>query len=130
MGCRYNGSYNQFANGQVTDFKVYKTQLTVAEILDEYKIKSLIYNNGLLECAEFSESVSNIILPNKSGIVKATTISEGSSQVKLYGGYTLLSYIQTSGSQYINTGTKGSAGLSFNLQVAFTEQTSSFQMNG
>lgn len=131
MGCRQNSSgYNQWANGQIADFKVYKSQLTAAQIKDEYQTRSQIYKNGLLECAEFLEEASEVILPTKAGVVKSLSIDEGTTQVKLYGGYTLLSYLQTSGSQYINTGTKGSAGLSFNLKVAFLEQTSNYQMNG
>lgn len=98
-----SGLYRQL-RGSIADFKIYATALSASDILAEYNRKASIDKSGILFTGEFEEGNSTNINITKTAMVKCNNIVEGSSNVKFIGGYTQLEYIESSGTQYIDTG--------------------------
>ena len=111
VGTRLNGQ-NWF-NGKVAEVRVYLSELSADDILDLYQTKAYILKNNSLHAGQFIETATTDFgLPTKNYVVNANEYRENSSEVGLYNGdtttvvpegYTLLEYIQSNGSQYINT---------------------------
>lgn len=112
VGTRCSGA-NWF-NGNIADVRIYANEFSADDILDMYNTKAYILKNGILNAGQFTEEdMPNFDLPTRSYVVKANQFVEGSSEVGLYKGdttgivpegYTKLDYIESSGTQYINTG--------------------------
>ena len=98
-----SGLYRQL-KGSIADFKIYSTALSASDILAEYNRKASIDKSGILFTGEFAEGNSTNINVTKTAMVKCNNIVEGASNVKFIGGYTQLEYIESTGTQYIDTG--------------------------
>lgn len=87
--------------GKIADFKIYATALSQEDILLEYNRKASIDRNGNLYTGEFvsSNSKTNI---DKNNVVYSAAFVEGDTKTKIFGGYTQLEHIQSSGTQYID----------------------------
>ena len=97
IGCRYSSGYNRQLTGLIDDFRLYHTNLSEEDILQLYKIRSKISNKGDLLCNEFIEA-------KERAQMKSNYVIEGNRFCEtMASGYELLDYIQSSGSQYINT---------------------------
>ena len=95
------GSYVNF-NAKIADFKIYSTALSASDILAEYNRKASIDRNGNLFTGEFVEENDRINI-TKTGVVESSHFEEGTSVVKMVDGYTELEYIESTGTQYIDT---------------------------
>lgn len=84
--------------GTIADFRIYATPLTEAEIIEMYRTKSYLYEEGDFFAHEFVED-SNEQLIEKNYRVRAKQFQEVSPEV-----YEFIEYIQSSGTQYIDTG--------------------------
>lgn len=159
IGCRYNGSYNNFYTGLMSDLRIYSTVLNDNDIAELYNVATTYTENGSLLTHEINEinSVSNIkYYRNETeandfseigyvGGMKVKTLPDGSAwgrihwldvttkneyyasadevafcdkpnrfsrmglvdHFKGYGlpkEYTQLDYIESTGTQYIDTG--------------------------
>ena len=93
-----------YFNGKISDFKIYATALSSSDIMLEYNRKASIDKNGNIYSGEFSQTANNISLPTKTSIVKANHFVEGGNKTSLQESYTELEYIESTGSQYIDTG--------------------------
>ncbi len=101
IGC--NKRY-RFWNGPISDIKIFATALSAEDILAEYNRKAAIDRNGTLFAGELIEQNSNAKIATKKSQTIATEFNEGTDKVKIFGGYTELEYIESTGTQYINTG--------------------------
>ena len=98
IGGRYNGSYTTYFTGYVDDYRVYHTLLSDADILDLYKTKAYITNKGDIETHQFIESKTQAQVTAKY-CFEADEFYE-----ELYSGYDVLEYIESTGTQYVDTG--------------------------
>lgn len=55
IGCRNNGSYNAYFNGQLSDFRAYATALSVDDVLDLYHTSATIDKSGNMYGYELRE---------------------------------------------------------------------------
>lgn len=103
--CIYaNNPNNSFQfHGYLADFKIFATTLSAEDILKEYNRKASIDRDGNLYTGEFVEENDRINIA-KTDVIEASVFEEGTSLVKMTDKYVELEYIQSSGSQYIDTG--------------------------
>ena len=108
IGCRndYNGSYNSFYDGLISDVRVYSTALSETDIISLYTNSGLITNK--------QELFSNYIIENDNAIeapikgkrlsIEAKNVYEGSLEYFDTLLYKQIEYIESTGTQYIDTG--------------------------
>ena len=100
IGTRCTGA-NWF-NGLISDVKVYSKTLSASDIKELYEARGMIDDKGNVYCEdEFSSTTFNL---SKKGILKISETHTEGSNFNLSGAYTRLDYIQTSGTQMIDTG--------------------------
>lgn len=124
IGGRYNSGYSTAFTGYVDDFRLYQTLLSDQEIFDLYKTKAYITDRGDIMADEFIEDKSATQVTKKS-IFECNEIIES-----LDSSITPIEYIQSTGSQYIDTGyywTTQNATIVADLEVtAFKASTTIF----
>ena len=106
-----NWSGDGVSNKNYADFKIYATALSADDIKAEYNRKASIDKQGNLYTGLFEQNTTNIALPTKTDIVKANHYVEGLSKTSLQESYVELEYIESSGTQYIDTGFVDSDGI-------------------
>lgn len=159
IGCRNNGSYNNFYSGQISDLRVYHTALSDSDVAELYNVATSYTEQGSLLTHEINEIdyVSNIKFGRSEtkaedfseigyiGGMKVKTLSDKSAWARIHWldvttlneyyasndevafcnkpnrfsrmglvdhfrghnlpkDYTQLEYIESNGTQYINTG--------------------------
>lgn len=98
IGGRYNGSYQTYFTGYVDDYRVYHTLLSDTDIQNLYKTKAYITNQGDVETHQFIEGKTQAQVTSKY-CFEADEFYE-----ELYDGYDVLEYIESTGTQYVDTG--------------------------
>lgn len=96
IGCRYNGSYSMNFTGLLDDFRFYNTCLSDTDIQELYKTRAYITKLGDIETNQFIEGKTQAQV-TKDYTFEAANINEG------IDGYAFLEYIESSGTQYLNT---------------------------
>ena len=96
------GSYVNF-NAKLADFKIYATALSASDILAEYQRKAAIDRNGNLYSGQFIEQNGTTKIATKKGQVITDNFVEGTDKVKVFDKYIELEYIESTGTQYINS---------------------------
>lgn len=99
-----NPSNSYQFHGYLADFKIYSTTLSASDVLAEYQRKAAIDKNGNIFTGEIVEQAGKATLPTKNGQVIADDFEEGANKTRIFGGYTELSYLGFSGTQFIRTG--------------------------
>lgn len=90
-------------NGLISDWRLYSTALSPADVSNLYNTRESIDKQGNLYCNSYDE-FGNSIKFSKSGIVYGSEVIEGINKVSLQDAYTLVDYIESTASQYISTG--------------------------
>ena len=108
-------------DGWIADFKLFATALSAEDIKAEYTRKASIDRNGNLFTGEILEESSNVSITKKNQ-VQTYSFKEGNDIAKFYGGYTQLEYIESTGTQYINTNVISSYNLTLETSIAITEE--------
>ena len=108
-------------DGWIADFKLFATALSAEDIKAEYNRKASIDRNGNLFTGEVNEENTNISITKKNQ-VQTYSFKEGSDIAKFFGGYTQLEYIESTGTQYINTNVISSYNLTLETSIAITEE--------
>lgn len=98
IGGRYNGSYTTYFTGYVDDYRVYHTLLSDTDIQDLYKTKAYVTNKSDIETHQFIEGKTQAQVTSKY-CFEADEFYE-----ELYSGYDVLEYIESTGTQYVDTG--------------------------
>lgn len=98
IGGRYNGSYTTYFTGYVDDYRVYHTLLSDTDIQNLYKTKAYITNMGDIETHQFIEDKAQAQVTLKYSFEADEFYEE------LYSGYDVLEYIESTGTQYVDTG--------------------------
>lgn len=101
IGGRHNGSYTTYFTGYVDDYRVYHTLLSNADIQELYKTKAYITDQGDIISGKFVEDKAEAIVTEKSTFECSEVYEEIDS------AYERLEYIESTGTQYINTGISG-----------------------
>lgn len=99
IGGRHNGSYQTYFNGLVDDFRLYHTILSADDIQELYNSRWSANSQGQVFSSTVNENQSKFQI-TKSGINNCNTLNESGN---LPSGYIPLQYLQSSGTQYINT---------------------------
>lgn len=99
IGCRHNGGYTNFFTGFVDDFRVYYTLLSADEIKSLYNCRWSSNKQGQV-FSNMPYEGRNKFQITRDGVVNCATINESGI---LPNGYIPLHYIQSSGTQCINT---------------------------
>ena len=99
-----HGDTSWLYRGDVADFKIYNSSLSLEEIKELYNTKLIMDKSGNLYCEKFIKRDDTIILPSKQGIISAKAISNKSSNIKLSRDYEEIDYVEFTGGQIINTG--------------------------
>jgi len=95
-----------YSRKYMSDFRIYNTVLSQQEIVELYKNKAIIDNSYNIHSHEFIESSSHSI--NEVGEITACEFVEQDQYNKgLDAQYEMLEYIETTGTQYIDTGVTG-----------------------
>lgn len=117
-----------YYSGKIGDVKIYATALSASDILAEYNRKAAIDRNGNLFTGQFIEQNTNPKIATKQDQVIASDFVEGTDKVKVFDKYTELEYIQSDGTQYIDTNVNlGSNDFSVECKFLNTETTSAEQ---
>lgn len=102
IGCRYNGSYTNNSNCLISDFRLYYTYPgddKIAQVVhDLYKTKAYITDKGDIESHQFIEDKAQAQVTSKYSFEADEFYEE------LYDGYDVLEYIESTGTQYVDTG--------------------------
>ena len=114
IGCRYNGGWTSYYTGLIDDFRFYAICLTADDIKDLYQTKAYISDKGDIMCSEFIEGESQAQVTSK-GTFEAKEFYE---EIDTPSGYDRLSYIQSTGTQYIDTGVSLGTSMVFNVVVS------------
>jgi hypothetical protein len=97
IGARLSGSYSPKFSGLIDDFRFYNSPLSDADILDLYSTRGYISNNSNLAATCLVEgSGENSV--NSNGLFKTEELYED-----IYPGYDIVEYIESTGTQYIDT---------------------------
>ena len=99
IGCRYSGNWTSYYNGQVDDIRFYNTYLSPEEIKDLYNCGGRISNLGDALTGSFIEGATATKI-NKNHTMEVNEIHE----IDLGSEYEQLEYIESTGTQYIDTG--------------------------
>lgn len=104
---------SNYMNGLIADWRLYSSCLSADDVADLFKAKASIDRNGSLHVYEIKEEGEDIVLPTKKGESSSEMIREGNSELWLQksktlndadgNSYTRCEYIQSSGTQTINT---------------------------
>lgn len=87
--------------GKMSDFRMYTTALSEDDIKELYDTAALIDNGHNLHCYEFVEDDVTSPMIEKNGLVKTNEFNEYPDD------YIFYDYIESSGTQYIDTGING-----------------------
>lgn len=98
IGGRYNGSYTTYFTGYVDDYRVYHTLLSDTDIQDLYKTKAYVTDQGDIETHQFIEGKTQAQVTSKYSFEADEFYEE------VYSGYDVLEYIESTGTQYVDTG--------------------------
>lgn len=121
-----HGDTSWLWRGNIADFKIYNTSLSSSDIKDLYETRMIIDNKGNIYCEKLIDKQSSCEFPNNEGLIKATDFMV-SNEAQINGEYELLEYIESTGSQYIDTGVYYSESLSFDIDFSnFTSATSTY----
>lgn len=116
IGGRYNGSYTTYFTGYIDDYRVYHTLLSEADIQDLYKTKAYITDKGDIETHQFVEGKTQAQVTSKYSF-EADEFCE-----EFCPGYDVLEYVQSTGTQYVNTGyINTSTDYTYELDIAPTK---------
>jgi hypothetical protein len=99
IGSRCSGGWTSFFNGLVDDVRVYHTALSGDDIKELYSTRWSSNRQGQVFSNFINENQSKFQIA-RSGVVNCNTINESGN---LPNGYIPLQYIQSSGTQFINT---------------------------
>lgn len=100
-----HGDTSWLWRGNIADFKIYNTSLSSSEIKDLYETRAMIDSDGNVYCEKLINKQTFCELPSEQGLIKATDFAI-SNEAQISGQYDLLEYIQSNGSQQIDTGLK------------------------
>lgn len=100
-----HGDNSWLYRGNIADFKVYNTSLSATEIKELYETRMIIDNDGNIYCEKLVKNKSNCEFPNEKGVVKASDFMTN-NVATIDCEYDLLEYIESTGTQYIDTGVK------------------------
>ena len=98
----------------IDDVKIYNTILTSDDIKDLYQTKAYISDKGDIMCSEFIEGKTQAQVTSK-GAFEAKEFYE---EIGTPSGYDRLSYIQSTGTQYIDTGVSLGTSMVFDVMVS------------
>ena len=115
IGARYSSSsFSRFFPGLMSDFRLYHTCLSDEDILDLYKTKGYISNLGDVNSNQMIENKTQAQVTNKF-------IFEAKEFCEMMGDFERLEYIESTGTQYINTTyVPTSTNFSYELDMAWT----------
>lgn len=105
----------QTHDGFISDFRVYSKALSVNEVLKIYNPQLIINQDGSLDCGEIIETSYDSALFQRGAQTKCQNLLE------IQNLYTELDYIESDGSQYINTGVPTKSGLKTNITLKIDE---------
>ena len=119
IGARYSSSsYSRFYPGLMSDFRLYHTCLSDQDILELYKTKGYISNLGDMNSTEFIEGKS------QAQVTKKNTFENKTINETVGNKYMFLEYIQSTGTQYIDTTyVSTSTDFAYELDMAWTGTT-------
>ena len=92
-----HGDTSWLYRGNISDFKIYSTSLSVDEIKDLYETRAKIDNNNNFYCEKIDSKHFDDCRLTNNGIFSIENYMKNLGYEKVY-------YIQSSGTQYINTG--------------------------
>ena len=107
VGCRNTTGYTNYFSGQIADIKLFAKAFTADEVLGEYNRKAAMDKAGNFYTGTFiQESQDMNAVITKKQQLKINNLYEDDTLTKAQIGedYTQLEFIQSSGTQYINTG--------------------------
>lgn len=118
IGARNSGSYTLPLVGKVNDFRLYNTALSEEEILGLYKKRAFVTDKGDVCGKKVSENFSAGAI-SKTGVIQSAAVHE-----PLSNAYIELEYIQSTGTQYIDTGyISKTTDFGYKLDMAWTGST-------
>ena len=98
LGVNRAGGANRDADVTWADFKIYMTALGVEDVEVESKARTLITDQGDIETHQFIEDKT------QAQVTSRYCFEADEFYEELYGGYDVLEYIESTGTQYIDTG--------------------------
>lgn len=124
LGTRCTGA--NWLDGNLSEVQIYNSILSSSDIYDLYKTRVKIDNQGNVYCNGILSTTDNLNL-NDKGIIRANYIWDGGNSCTLAGAYIegnkyiKLEYIESSGTQFIDTGITYSSDLQF--EIDFSDYT-------
>lgn len=112
IGGRYNGSYTTYFTGYVDDYRVYHTLLSDADIQELYKTKAYITDQGDIMSGQFIEDKAEAMVTNNRTFECSEVYEE------IIADYERLAYIESTGTQYIDTGISLGTNMVFDTSVS------------
>lgn len=105
LGCFYYNTTGVIYKSEcdIADFKIYATALSASDVKAEYNRKASIDKQGNIYTSLFEQNTTNIALPTKTGIIKANHYVESGNKTSLQESYIELEYIESTGTQWINS---------------------------
>lgn len=99
IGSRYSGGWTSYFNGLVDDVRVYHTTLSDNDIKELYESRWAANRQGQVFSNAINERQEKFQI-TKGGVNNCNILNESGN---LPNGYTPLAYIESSGTQFINT---------------------------
>ena len=115
LGLDFAGGMGRNATVSWSNFKLYSTAFTTSEVKSIFEGKGYVTNTNSIQSGEFVEGAEKVECVSNY-VFEAKEINED-----LYEDYELLEYIQSSGTQYIDTGyVNTSSDYTYELDMAWT----------